>query len=163
MRLPLAATATAASSRSTGPSPTGWASSKSSWSAVAGSGPAEHRRQDLLRDPFRAPAAHAGLLPRGGARPGRARAARRAGAGQRGRAADEAGKLSFIRITVFNATDRRRYERELLDARRTADQAQRRAAGAQRHLERRVEEAVAERLKAEEALRQARRWRPSAS
>ncbi|UYW24779.1 PAS domain S-box protein [Methylorubrum extorquens] len=36
---------------------------------------------------------------------------------------DEAGKIRFIRITVFNASDRRRYERELLEARRTADQA----------------------------------------
>ncbi len=30
---------------------------------------------------------------------------------------DPTGKATFIRITVFNATDRRRYERELLDAR----------------------------------------------
>ena len=36
---------------------------------------------------------------------------------------DEAGELRFIRITVFNASDRRRYERDLLEARRTADQA----------------------------------------
>ena len=36
---------------------------------------------------------------------------------------DEAGNLRFIRITVFNASDRRRYERELLEARRAAEQA----------------------------------------
>ncbi len=36
---------------------------------------------------------------------------------------DEAGELRFIRITVFNASDRRRYERDLLEARRNADQA----------------------------------------
>jgi PAS domain S-box-containing protein len=32
----------------------------------------------------------------------------------------ESGNLRFIRITVFNASDRRRYERELLEARRAA-------------------------------------------
>ncbi|GEO97828.1 PAS domain S-box protein [Methylobacterium haplocladii] len=36
---------------------------------------------------------------------------------------DEAGGVRFIRITVFNASDRRRYEREMLDARRVAEQA----------------------------------------
>ncbi|GJE14780.1 hybrid sensor histidine kinase/response regulator [Methylobacterium longum] len=36
---------------------------------------------------------------------------------------DEAGAIRFIRVTVFNASDRRRYERELLEARRTAEQA----------------------------------------
>lgn len=36
---------------------------------------------------------------------------------------DETGELRFIRITVFNASDRRRYERDLLEARRAADQA----------------------------------------
>lgn len=35
----------------------------------------------------------------------------------------ESGNLRFIRITVFNASDRRRYERELLEARRTAERA----------------------------------------
>nr|WP_313901744.1 PAS domain S-box protein [Methylobacterium sp. J-088] len=36
---------------------------------------------------------------------------------------DEAGVIRFIRVTVFNASDRRRYEQDLLDARRTAEQA----------------------------------------
>ena len=36
---------------------------------------------------------------------------------------DESGQVRFIRITVFNATDRRRYERELLTARRNAEAA----------------------------------------
>ncbi|AWN41578.1 PAS domain S-box protein [Methylobacterium durans] len=36
---------------------------------------------------------------------------------------DGAGGIRFIRVTVFNASDRRRYERELLEARRTAEQA----------------------------------------
>ena len=50
-----------------------------SWSGARFSGPAEHRRQDLLRDPFRAAAADAGLLQRGraGSRaPGRRAACR---------------------------------------------------------------------------------------
>jgi PAS domain S-box-containing protein len=36
---------------------------------------------------------------------------------------DEAGGIRFVRVTVFNASDRRRYERELLEARRAAEQA----------------------------------------
>ncbi|MDF9790666.1 PAS domain S-box-containing protein [Methylorubrum extorquens] len=36
---------------------------------------------------------------------------------------DEAGGVRFIRITVFNASDRRRYEREMLEARRVSEQA----------------------------------------
>jgi PAS domain S-box-containing protein len=36
---------------------------------------------------------------------------------------DEAGAVRFIRITVFNASDRRHYERALVAARRTADAA----------------------------------------
>ncbi|WP_244965526.1 PAS domain S-box protein [Methylobacterium soli] len=36
---------------------------------------------------------------------------------------DDTGGVRFIRVTVFNASDRRRYERELLEARRTAEQA----------------------------------------
>ena len=36
---------------------------------------------------------------------------------------DDDGEIRFIRITVFNASDRRRYERDLLEARRTAEQA----------------------------------------
>ena len=36
---------------------------------------------------------------------------------------DETGTLRFVRITVFNASDRRRYERELLEARRAAEKA----------------------------------------
>lgn len=46
----------------------------------------------------------------------------------------------FIRITVFNASDRRRYERELLEARRTAERAN--AELLKNTLERRVAEAA---------------------
>ena len=59
---------------------------------------------------------------------------------------DAAGKPQFIRLTVFNATDRRRYERELLNARdelRTLNAT----------LEQRVAEAVADRLRSDVALK----------
>jgi phosphoserine phosphatase RsbU/P len=55
------------------------------------------------------------------------------------------GKPLFIRLTVFNATDRRRYERELLKAR---DELKELA----RTLERRVAEQTDERLRANAAL-----------
>jgi phosphoserine phosphatase RsbU/P len=58
---------------------------------------------------------------------------------------DEEGALQFIRLTVFNATDRRRYERELLKAR---EELKALAAG----LEKRVLEETAERLRADTAL-----------
>ncbi|HEY8617252.1 ATP-binding protein [Phenylobacterium sp.] len=68
-----------------------------------------------------------------------------------------AGGAEFIRITVFNATDRRRYEHELLEARRAADEATAELRELNATLEARVAEAVAERLKVEEALRQAQK------
>lgn len=58
---------------------------------------------------------------------------------------DAAGVPLFIRLTVFNATDRRRYERELLQAR---DELRKLNAG----LETRVAEVVAERLRSDRAL-----------
>jgi len=70
---------------------------------------------------------------------------------------DEDGGLRFVRLTVFNATDRRRYERELLEARRAADLANTELRTLNRTLESRVEEAVESRLKLEEALRQAQK------
>ncbi|TXN63046.1 PAS domain-containing hybrid sensor histidine kinase/response regulator, partial [Methylobacterium sp. WL6] len=54
---------------------------------------------------------------------------------------DEAGEIRFIRITVFNASDRRRYERDLLAARRAADE----ATAALRELNLTLETRVAER------------------
>lgn len=74
-------------------------------------------------------------------------------------AAEQAGEGGERRtvISVFNATDRRRYERDLLDARRTAEQATAEVQDLNRTLEARVQEAVEERLKAEEALRQAQK------
>jgi PAS domain S-box-containing protein len=70
---------------------------------------------------------------------------------------DEAGNLRFIRITIFNASDRRRYERELLEARRASEQASVELRVLNATLEARVAEAVAERLKVEDALRQAQK------
>lgn len=70
---------------------------------------------------------------------------------------DEAGQLGFVRITIFNASDRRRYERELLDARREAERANVQLRELNQTLETRVAEAVEERLKAEGALRQAQK------
>ena len=70
---------------------------------------------------------------------------------------DDAGRLRFVRITIFNATDRRRYERELLDARRDAEQASTALRNLNLNLEERIAEAVKERLKAEETLRQAQK------
>ena len=58
---------------------------------------------------------------------------------------DAAGVPLFIRLTVFNATDRRRYERELLHAR---DELRRLNTA----LETRVAEVVAERLRSDTAL-----------
>jgi PAS domain S-box-containing protein len=61
---------------------------------------------------------------------------------------DDAGTVRFIRITVFNASDRRRYERELLEARRTADQASVALQDLNLSLEARVTERTAERDRA---------------
>jgi len=58
---------------------------------------------------------------------------------------DAAGKPLFIRLTVFNATDRRRYERELLNARDELKV----LAG---ELEQRVAEECAQRLRSDAAL-----------
>ena len=58
---------------------------------------------------------------------------------------DAAGKPQFIRLTVFNATDRRRYERELLKAR---DELK----GLAATLEQRVAKAMAEQLRSDTAL-----------
>jgi PAS domain S-box-containing protein len=66
-----------------------------------------------------------------------------------------AGEVRFIRITVFNALDRRRYERELLQARRAAEAASDGVRKLNLTLETRIAEAVEERMQAEEALRQA--------
>jgi PAS domain S-box-containing protein len=65
------------------------------------------------------------------------------------------GEVRFIRITLFNASDRRRYERELLEARRAADAAGNELRELNLTLESRIAEAVERRMQVEEALRQA--------
>ena len=70
---------------------------------------------------------------------------------------DEAGRARFTRITIFNASDRRTYEKELLAARAAAEAARDELRQLNAHLEARVEEAVMDRLRAEEALRQAQK------
>jgi signal transduction histidine kinase len=69
----------------------------------------------------------------------------------------EDGRPLFNRITIFNATDRRKYEQELLVARRAAEKAAAELQELNATLESRVQEEIAERLKAEEALRQAQK------
>ena len=64
---------------------------------------------------------------------------------------------AFIRVTVFKATDRRRYERQLLEARRQADSAGAELARLIQELEQRVTDEVTSRMQAEEALRQAQK------
>ncbi|WP_336055719.1 sensor histidine kinase [Nitratireductor sp. CH_MIT9313-5] len=70
---------------------------------------------------------------------------------------DAQGNLLFTRITVFKAAERRRYERELVEARRAAEEARRALEKLNNELERRVEETVAERLKLERALQNERK------
>jgi PAS domain S-box-containing protein len=70
---------------------------------------------------------------------------------------DANGRPMVHRITLFNATDRRKYERELLLARQKAERATEELKRLNETLEERVAKEVAERLKAEEALRQAQK------
>jgi PAS domain S-box-containing protein len=70
---------------------------------------------------------------------------------------DVGGAPVLRRTTVFNATDRRRYEYELLEARRRAERAAAELKRLNDTLAERVEAEVAERLNAEEALRQAQK------
>ncbi len=70
---------------------------------------------------------------------------------------DAEGRVRFIRITIFNASDRRRYERELLEARRAAELAGAELRKLNLTLEARIAEAVERRMEVEEALRQAQK------
>jgi PAS domain S-box-containing protein len=70
---------------------------------------------------------------------------------------DAAGNPVVNRITLFNATDRRKYEKELLRARQKAEQAAEDLKRLNETLEERVAHEVAERLKAEEAMRQSQK------
>jgi PAS domain S-box-containing protein len=70
---------------------------------------------------------------------------------------DAVGRPLVNRATLFNATDRRQYERELLIARRKAEKAAEDLQRLNETLAERVEQEVTERLRAEEALRQAQK------
>ncbi len=70
---------------------------------------------------------------------------------------DATGGPRFIRVTIFNASDRRRYERELLEARRAAERANAELRELNLTLEARIAEAVQERLQVEDALRQSQK------
>ncbi|ONG57893.1 hypothetical protein BKE38_03760 [Pseudoroseomonas deserti] len=70
---------------------------------------------------------------------------------------DGTGRARSIRMTILAASDRRKYEQELLEARRAAERASRELREVNLTLEARVEEAVQKRLRAEEALRQAQK------
>jgi len=70
---------------------------------------------------------------------------------------DEHNQPLTTRLMIFNATDRRRYERELVDARTAADTANKALQDLNATLESRIAEAVASRLKTEESLRQSQK------
>jgi len=70
---------------------------------------------------------------------------------------DSAGTVRFIRMTIFTASDRRQYERELLEARRATERANADLHELNLTLETRIADAVQERLKVEEALRQSQK------
>jgi PAS domain S-box-containing protein len=68
---------------------------------------------------------------------------------------DEHGKPMFVRITIFNATDRRRFERELVEARARAEAANNQLQELNTTLEQRISEALENQAKTDAALRQA--------
>ncbi len=68
-----------------------------------------------------------------------------------------AGEHLFTRVTIFNATDRRLYERELLQARTIADTANAELRQLNETLEARIADAVAQRMQMEETLRQSQK------
>lgn len=70
---------------------------------------------------------------------------------------DENLSPRFVRITIFNALDRRRYERELLEARRASEKANAELLELNRTLEERIAQAVEARMMTEAALRQSQK------
>lgn len=62
------------------------------------------------------------------------------------------GGVQFTRITLFQAADRRRYERDLVDAKNAADRARREIEELNRTLEARIDAGIAERLQLEQGL-----------
>lgn len=70
---------------------------------------------------------------------------------------DERGDVRIIRMTVFNASDRRRYEKELLTAREGAQRARAEVQELNDALQARIVEADANHARTEELLRQAQK------
>jgi signal transduction histidine kinase len=70
---------------------------------------------------------------------------------------DAGGALVYVRLTVFKATDRRRYERELLSARSDAQVAAERIKGLNERLQSQITEIEAAHRQSEELLRQAQK------
>ena len=70
---------------------------------------------------------------------------------------DGDGKALFVRVTIFNATDRRRFEAELLDAKAKADAASRELLELNTSLEAKVTGEISSRRQAEAALHQAQK------
>jgi PAS domain S-box-containing protein len=70
---------------------------------------------------------------------------------------DSEARHLFTRVTVFNATDRRRYESELLQARGAAEAANAQLRQLNETLEARIADAVTQRLQAEDSLRQSQK------
>ena len=68
-----------------------------------------------------------------------------------------AGESLGSRMTIFNATDRRRYEKELLAARAVAEAASADLAALNATLEQRIEHALREQASTEESLRQSQK------
>ncbi len=62
------------------------------------------------------------------------------------------GGVQFTRITLFQAADRRRYERDLVDAKNIADRARKELEELNRTLEERIDAGIAERLQLEQGL-----------
>jgi sigma-B regulation protein RsbU (phosphoserine phosphatase) len=62
------------------------------------------------------------------------------------------GSVLFTRVTLFQASERRRYERDLVDARNAAEQARQELQDLNRNLNRRISEGVSERLRLQRGL-----------
>jgi PAS domain S-box-containing protein len=70
---------------------------------------------------------------------------------------DASGAAQAIRMTIFNATDRRRYEKELLAARAAAERATNEVKSLNASLETKIESALQEQALIEESLRQSQK------
>jgi sigma-B regulation protein RsbU (phosphoserine phosphatase) len=62
------------------------------------------------------------------------------------------GSLQFTRITLFQAAERRRYERELVEARNAADQARQQLQDLNKTLSKRISDGISERVRLQRGL-----------